>query len=271
MTTETTFTLLGTGSSGGVPRIGNDWGQCDPDNPKNRRQRCSMLVEKTGLQGTTSILIDTGPDMREQLLQANVQHLDAVLLTHSHADHIFGMDDLRQLAIRHRRRVDVFMDQQTSLRVMPAFGYCYQQAKDSSYPSICVEHRIIASQKFSIGGAGGSIEVHPFEVNHGDICALGFRFGDIAYLPDVKTIDLPESIEATLGLDILVIDALRYTTHPTHMNVEEAISYIDKVKPGKAFLTNMHNAIDYNELSAELPAGIEAAWDGLHFTTSDKN
>lgn len=268
MTSETIFTLLGTGSSGGVPRIGNDWGECDPQNPKNRRQRCSMLVEKTSPNGTTSILIDTGPDMRAQLLQANVQDLDAVLLTHSHADHIFGMDDLRQLAIKHRKRMDVYMDEPTAQRVMPAFGYCYQQAQDSSYPAICNEHRIKPSQPFTIEGDGGAISVHPFEVNHGDIQSLGFRFGDISYLPDVKTVDLPESIQATSGLEVLVLDALRYTEHPTHMNVEEAVAFIARVKPRKAYLTNMHSAIDYAQLSQQLPAGIEAAYDGLQFSVS---
>lgn len=268
MTTTTTFTLLGTGSSGGVPRIGNDWGECDPHNPKNRRQRCSMLVEKTGPHGTTGILIDTGPDMRAQLLQANVQDLNAVLLTHSHADHIFGMDDLRQLAIKHRKRIDVYMDEPTSQRVMPAFGYCYQQEKNSSYPAICNEHRIHAAQDFVIDGDGGQIAVRPFEVNHGDISSLGFKFGNIVYLPDVKTVDLPESVQATTGLDVLVLDALRFTQHPTHMNVDEALAYIEKVKPAKAYLTNMHNSIDYAKLAATLPAGIEAAYDGLQFSVT---
>lgn len=269
MTTKTIFTLLGTGSSGGVPRIGNDWGDCDPANPKNKRQRCSMLVEKIGDQGTTSILIDTGPDMRQQLLQADVQDLDAVLLTHSHADHIFGMDDLRQLAIRHRKRVDVYMDAPTAERVMPAFGYCYQQAEGSSYPAICVEHRIEATQSLTIEGAGGAISVLPFEVNHGDICALGFRIGNVAYLPDVKTVELTKSIQATEELDVLVLDALRYTKHPTHMNVDEALSYIAQVKPTKAYLTNMHNAVDYKKLLDSLPDDIEPAYDGLQIIAAE--
>ena len=270
MTNETVFTLLGTGSSGGVPRIGNDWGECDPDNPKNKRRRCSLLIEKTTDDGTTSILIDTGPDMREQLLTANVQYLDAVLLTHSHADHIFGMDDLRQLAIRYREKVNVYMDASTSERVMPAFGYCYQQEEGTSYPAICAEHRITASTSFTIKGKGGSINIMPFEVQHGDISALGFRVGDIAYLPDVKTVDLPASIQATQNLDVLVLDALRYTQHPTHMNVDEAIAYIKQVKPKQAYLTNMHNAIDFETLRSNLPPGIEPAFDGLKIRVAAK-
>ncbi|MEM7256443.1 MAG: MBL fold metallo-hydrolase [Pseudomonadota bacterium] len=263
MTSETRFTLLGTGSSGGVPRIGNDWGACNPDNPKNRRQRCAMLAQMTNQQGNTAVLIDTGPDMRSQLLQADVQHLDAVLMTHSHADHIVGMDDLRQLAIKHRERVNVYMDAATSERVMPAFGYCYQQAQGSSYPAICIEHRLVASVPVDITGAGGTITFTPFEVSHGDICALGFRVGNFAYLPDVKTVDLSESLELLQHLDVLVLDALRYTSHPTHMNVEEALAFIEQVKPQRAILTNMHNALDYDTLQAELPAGVEPAYDGM--------
>jgi phosphoribosyl 1,2-cyclic phosphate phosphodiesterase len=266
MSTETRLTLLGTGSSGGVPRIGNDWGDCDPDNPKNRRQRCAVLAEQISTNGRTSVLIDTGPDMRSQLLQANVQYLDAVLITHSHADHIVGMDDLRQLAIKHREKVNVYMDAATSARVMPAFGYCYQQAEGSSYPAICKEHRIVAGQAVEISGAGGSITFIPFEVSHGDICALGFKVGRVVYLPDVKTVDSAESLALLADLDVLVIDALRYTSHPTHMNVDEALAMIERVKPKRAILTNMHNALDYATLRAELPNSVEPAFDGLIIT-----
>jgi len=263
MTDETIFTLLGTGSSGGVPRIGNDWGACNPANSRNRRRRCSMLIERHGTDGVTTGLSDTGPDMREQLIDANVQYLDAVLLTHSHADHIFGMDDLRQLAIKHRERVNVYMDAATSERVMPAFGYCYQQSEGTSYPAICNEHRIQAQQAIQISGSGGTIELLPFEVNHGDISALGFRVGDLVYLPDVKTVDLKESINSTSNLQVLILDALRYTEHPTHMNIAEALTFIDDMKPARAILTNMHNAIDFDAISAELPNHIEAGYDGL--------
>jgi len=263
MTDETIFTLLGTGSSGGVPRIGNDWGACDPANPRNRRRRCSMLIERHSGDGVTTVLIDTGPDMREQLIDANVQYLDAVLLTHSHADHIFGMDDLRQLAIKHRERVNVYMDAATSERVMPAFGYCYQQNEGTSYPAICNEHRIKPQQIIQITGKGGTIDLMPFDVNHGDISALGFRVGDLVYLPDVKTVDVQSSIAATSNLQVLILDALRYTEHPTHMNIEEALAFIDDRKPARAILTNMHNAVDFDAISADLPAHIEAGYDGL--------
>jgi phosphoribosyl 1,2-cyclic phosphate phosphodiesterase len=267
--TNTVFTLLGTGSSGGVPRIGNDWGACDPANPRNRRLRCSMLIEKSAVSGEkTSVLIDTGPDMRQQLLASDVEYLDAVLLTHSHADHIFGLDDLRQLAIRHRQRVNVYMDETTSRVVMEPFSYCFNQAPDSSYPAICNEHRIHANVPLTISGAGGDIEITPFEVEHGDIPALGFRVGKLAYMPDVKTINKEPSRETLRGLDTLIIDALRYSSHLTHMNVDEALACIEHFAPTRAILTNMHNAIDYDTLNAELPAHIRGAYDGMKITAS---
>lgn len=223
-----------------------------------------MLIEKTGdAGGATTVLIDTGPDMRQQLLASNVEYLDAVMLTHSHADHIFGLDDLRQLAIRHRERVNVYMDAATSKVVMEPFAYCFTQAPDSSYPAICNEHRLHSGRAQTISGAGGDIALTPIEVEHGDIPALGFRIGDLAYLPDVKTINQPSSEADLQHLDILIIDSLRYTPHPTHMNVEEALDCIHQLAPRRAILTNMHNAIDYESLNAELPPHIRAGYDGM--------
>ncbi len=228
-----------------------------------------MLIEKCAASGKkTSVLIDTGPDMRQQLLASQVEYLDAVLLTHSHADHIFGLDDLRQLAIRHRKRVDVYMDESTSKVVMVPFSYCFNQAPDSSYPAICNEHRLHANTSQIISGDGGDIEIIPFEVEHGDIPALGFRVGNIAYVPDVKTIRKAKSQQALQGLDTLIIDALRYSSHPTHMNVDEALACIADVAPTQAILTNMHNAIDYETLNSELPPHIRGAYDGLKITTT---
>lgn len=229
-----------------------------------------MLIERYSEDGVTSVLIDTGPDMREQLIEANVQYLNAVMLTHSHADHIFGMDDLRQLAIKHRERVNVYMDEATSARVMPAFGYCYQQTEGTSYPAICNEHRIQPDQTILVSGAGGTVALTPFEVNHGDINALGFRIGDLVYLPDVKTVDLPASIDATKNLKILIIDALRQTEHPTHMNVTEALAFIEKTSPGAAILTNMHNSIDFDQISAQLPKHVKPGYDGLKLVVPNR-
>lgn len=263
MKNKTVFTLLGTGSSGGVPRIGNNWGACDPGNPKNRRRRCSLLVERSNSNGKTSVLIDTGPDMREQLLSARVTYLDAVLLTHSHADHITGLDDLRQLAVAHKEKVNVYLDQPTSDSVMRAFGYCFKQAKGSSYPAICNEHRITPDNPVHIEGGGGTITAMPFIVNHGDIKALGFRFDDLVYLPDVKNVTQATSMTTLKDTDTLILDALRYTSHPTHMNVNDAVAFIKQTNPVRGILTNMHVDLDYDELNKQLPDNIEPAYDGM--------
>lgn len=263
MKNKTVFTLLGTGSSGGVPRIGNNWGACDPEDPRNRRRRCSLLVERSNSDGKTSVLIDTGPDMREQLLSARVNYLDAVFLTHAHADHITGLDDLRQLAVAHKEKVNVYLDAPTTASVMRAFGYCFQQAEGSSYPAICQQHNIIPDEPIHITGDGGTITAIPFIVNHGDIKALGFRFDDLVYLPDVKTVTEASSLAALKNVDTLILDALRYSPHPTHMNVEEALAFMQQIKPARGILTDMHGELDYKELASQLPDNIEPAYDGM--------
>ena len=182
------LTVLGCGSSGGVPRVGEGWGSCDPANPKNRRLRCSVLVERFGSDGTTSVLVDTSPDLREQLIGAQVKRLDGVLLSHPHADHTHGIDDLRPLCLAMRRRLDVHMNEQTSLRVTQAFSYIFQTPDGSSYPPIATELRLTAGQLCRIEGPAGAVEAMPFDLDHGDISALGFRFGTLAYTPDVKRI-----------------------------------------------------------------------------------
>jgi phosphoribosyl 1,2-cyclic phosphate phosphodiesterase len=257
-----TFTILGCGSSGGVPRPALGWGQCDPDNPKNRRRRCSMLVERHGPDGVTQVLVDTSPDLREQLLAADVVHLDAVLFTHEHADHTHGIDDLRGLFIRARRKIDAYLDEPTSRAMHARFGYCFMTPPGSTYPPICSEHRLVPDRPAVIMGEGGPVEALPILVDHGDIPCLGFRFGNVAYSADLR--DIPEpSIAAFEGLDLWIVDALRWTQHPSHFSVAEALSWIDRLKPRRAILTNLHTDLDYAVLAAQLPANVVPAYDGM--------
>jgi phosphoribosyl 1,2-cyclic phosphate phosphodiesterase len=259
------FTILGCGSSMGVPRVALGWGDCDPNNPKNRRRRCAMLIEQANSSGhRTRVLIDCTPDCREQLLSAEVDWLDGVLITHEHADHTHGIDDLRPLFVLKRRRVDVYLDEPTSRALHARFGYCFMTPPGSEYPPILSERRLTPGKAVSIAGQGGDIAVTPVLQNHGDIPSLGFRIGNVAYSADIKS--LPEdSLPLMAGLDVWIVDALRKTPHPSHMNLAEALSWIERVKPKRAILTNLHTDMDYAALRAELPPHIEPAFDGMTF------
>jgi len=256
------LTILGCGSSGGVPRVGQGWGACDPANPKNRRRRCSLLVERFGPAGATAVLIDASPDLREQLLDAEVKRLDGVLLSHPHADHTHGIDDLRPLCLVMRRRLDVHMNELTSLIVRRAFAYIFETPEGSSYPPIANELRLRAGKLCRIAGPGGAIEAMPFDLDHGEISALGFRFGALAYTPDVKQI--PEaSLPFLEGLDLWIIDALRYRPHPSHFSLDDALHWIERMRPRRAILTNLHTDLDYETLRTSLPAHVTPAYDGM--------
>lgn len=261
------FTILGCGTSGGVPRIGNHWGACDPANPKNRRTRCSLLVRRRGEAGETAVLVDTSPDLRQQLLDAGVGWLDGVLYTHDHADHTHGIDDLRQVSFNGRRRVDVYYDETTGRQLRARFHYCFDQPPGSEYPSILKGHEIHAGQAVAIDGAGGAIEALPFRQLHGPGETMGFRVGGLAYSPDIS--DLPEaSLAALENLDVWILDALRYTPHPSHLSLEQALDWIARVKPKRALLTHMHVDLDYAALAAKLPPGVEPAYDGMVLSTA---
>jgi phosphoribosyl 1,2-cyclic phosphate phosphodiesterase len=256
------LTILGCGSSPGTPRITGDWGRCDPSNPKNRRRRAAALVERIGENGRTTVVIDTGPDFREQMIDAGVERIDAVLYTHPHADHIHGIDDLRGYVLAQRRLMDIHADRPTLARLNEAFGYCFETPPGSSYPPILRAHTIVHDRMVTIEGEGGPLAFEPLPQIHGDILSLGFRIGPIAYCPDVS--DFPEATVPKLaGLELLVIDALQYKPHPSHLSLSEALGWIERLAPRRAILTHMHIPLDYEAVRRETPDHVEPGYDGL--------
>ena len=258
----TSITILGCGSSAGVPRIGNDWGKCDPNNPRNRRRRCSALVKRSGPAGETRVLIDTSPDLREQMLSAGVEDIDAVLFTHEHADHTHGIDDLRAFFLMKRAKVDVWADDATGRMLTTRFAYCFYSPPGSDYPPILNLNPLEARTPVTFQGAGGSITALPFEVHHGSIDALGFRVGGMAYTPDIDGVP-EQSLAALEGLDLWIVDGLRRTRHPSHWSLPQTLEWIARMKPRRAVITNMHVDLDFDTLARELPAAVEPAYDGL--------
>ncbi len=256
------LTILGCGSSPGTPRITGDWGACDPSNPRNRRSRASALVERITAKGRTTVVIDTGPDFREQMIRTGVRRLDAAIFTHPHADHIHGIDDLRGYALAQRRLMDVHADKYTMERLQHGFGYCFETPPGSSYPPILKPVRIAHDVPFAIEGEGGSLTFAPLPQIHGDILSLGFRVGDIAYCPDVSDIP-PETAARLQCLDTLVIDALQYERHPSHLSLEQALGWIDRLKPKNAVLTHMHIPLDYDTVMRDTPANVVPGFDGM--------
>ena len=259
---STRFTILGSGSSGGVPRIGNDWGACDPFEPKNKRLRSSFLIEKFQGSDCTRLLIDTSPDIRQQLLAAEVGVVDAVAYTHSHADHIHGIDDLRVVYFNLKKRLPVYYDKKTGEDLFTKFRYCFEIPEDKNYVPILDGYELELEVPLSIEGAGGAIEAVPFKQRHGNAHSLGFRFGDLCYCTDVSS--FPDSALKYLeNLDVLVLDALRETPHPCHFTVDQALEVVETYKPKRAILTHLHVDLDYQTLKAKLPTHVEPAYDGM--------
>jgi phosphoribosyl 1,2-cyclic phosphate phosphodiesterase len=260
------FTILGCSSSPGVPRLNGDWGACDPSNPRNRRMRASFLIEQIAPDGgRTVVVVDTGPDFREQMIAAQVQQVDAVLYTHAHADHLHGIDDLRGYFIMQHKRIPIYADAFTMERIHQGFGYCLETPAGGSYPPIVLP-RVIETldEPIVIDGAGGRISVQAHRQEHGDIHSLGFRIGNIAYCTDVS--DFPaESVQKLSGLDVLIIDTLQYKYHPSHLSLEQALSWIEGFAPERAILTHMHTPLDYETVMRETPAHVEPGYDGLVF------
>ncbi|MGD9668221.1 MAG: MBL fold metallo-hydrolase [Hyphomicrobiaceae bacterium] len=261
------LTILGCGSSGGVPRIGAMWGKCDPSNPKNRRRRCAVLVERFGKDGgATRVLVDTPPDIREQLLDMRVTSIDGVVFTHDHADHTHGIDDLRMVAYAMKKRINVWFDAATRRSLEHRFDYCFRTPEGSSYPPILVGHDFNAGDEITVEGAGGPVRVEAVGQVHGDIGSLGLRFGPVAYSPDVS--DLSAQAEERLqGLDVWIVDALRHTPHPSHFSVKDAVSWIERLTVKRGVLTHMTGDLDYAALKRDLPPNVEPAFDGMeiHF------
>ncbi|HTI65956.1 MAG TPA: MBL fold metallo-hydrolase [Caulobacteraceae bacterium] len=260
------FTILGCGSSGGVPRADGDWGDCDPAESRNRRSRCSLLVRRPGVSAdeATTVLVDTAPDLRLQAVAAGVKRVDAVLYTHDHADQVGGIDDLRAFYLRNRVRTPCYMDAFTQAQMLQRYGYAFETR--GGYPAICdplplPPHGV----GWSIEGPSGPVPVLGFDQDHGEIRSVGFRFGPVAYSSDV--VGLPEASYAALaGVEVWIVDALRDRPHPTHAHVEMTLGWIERVRPARAILTNLHVDLDYNALKARLPAGVEPAYDGMRFS-----
>ena len=262
------FTILGCGSSGGVPRADGDWGVCDPSEPRNRRSRCSLAVRrKGGPDGAddTTLMIDTSPDLRYQTAAAGMKRLDAVLYTHDHADQTHGIDDLRVFFLTSRRRTPCYMDAATRETLMARFGYIFESR--TGYPAICDAHDLPPhGQAWGVDGPSGAIPIVTFDQDHGGVRSVGYRIGPLGYCSDV--VDLPpDAMAALAGVEVFVVDALRYRPHPTHAHLERALSWIEALKPKRGVLTNMHHDLDYAALSAQLPQGVEAAYDGMVIET----
>jgi phosphoribosyl 1,2-cyclic phosphate phosphodiesterase len=256
------LTILGCGSSGGVPRVGQGWGACNPENPRNRRRRCSALIERVSGDGVTRVLVDTSPDLRDQLLDVGAPRLDGVIMTHDHADHTHGLDDLRPLVMHMRQRIDIHADALTAETLQYRFRYCFQSLEGSDYPPILNLRVFDPGGTLTIEGAGGAITVAPFLVRHGKTDALGLRINGLAYTPDLNDI-YAESLPLLEDLDVWIVDALRITPHPTHFSLSEALAWIDRIRPRRAVLTNLHTDLDYDALTATTPSHVEPAFDGM--------
>ena len=263
------FTILGCGSSGGVPRIDGNWGACNPDNPRNRRKRCAGLIQQFGRAGATRLLIDTPPDLHQSLLAAKVPAIDGVLFTHDHADHTHGIDDLRAFALNAGARLPVYFDATTAALLTRRFDYCFRPNASGTYPAILKPHELTPLTPVTLGGRGGLVTATPYLQKHGEGETLGFRVGDLAYSPDVS--DIPEDTLPHLqGLDVWVVDALRPTPHPGQFSVSQALAWIERIKPKRAVLTHLHIDLDYDALKRKLPSHVEPAYDGMEIALDHK-
>ena len=249
------ITMLGCGPSMGVPSIGPDWGACDANDPRNRRRRTSILIESRG----RVVLVDASPDLRAQLLDAEVNRLDALILTHAHADHLHGIDDLRAVNRAMQKAIDLYLDAKTLTEIERRFGYVFEPAvgdRVQFYKPTLVPH-LIEGPFAAVG-----MQIVPFIQDHGFSTTLGLRIAPFGYSTDVTELD-DAAFAALAGIELWVVDCLRYESHPTHSHLEKTLSWIERVKPKRAVLTHMDRQLDYRELAAQLPPGVEPGYDGL--------
>lgn len=257
-------TVLGCGGSGGVPLAGTvpggNWGRCNPRNPKNRRRRVSIHVGT----GETSVLVDASPDLRAQLLDNRITRIDAVLFTHGHGDHCHGIDDLRFMVYAQGGPIDAYMDAQTQAQLTLRFDYAFASSHDpkSLYPSLLTDH--VIDGPFRIGDLG----ITPFVQGHGPDTTLGYRLGPVAYSTDVVSLD-DDAFRALDGVHLWIVDCLRFEPHPTHAHLDLTLEWVERVRPARAILTHMNHAVDYDELAARCPPGVEPAYDGMTIELPD--
>lgn len=246
--------ILGSGTSSGVPRIGNDWGDCDPTEPRNRRTRASILVEHEGAR----VLVDTSPDMRQQLLDAGVGRVDAVIWTHDHADHCHGLDDLRQIFHATGRPVRGLARPETLEALETRFAYAF--AGRAGYPPVVAAEPLPSQVSF------GTLTVKTIDQPHGNIMSAGLRFAvggkSIGYATDFHDLT-PAMARFYAGVDLWIVDALRRKPHPSHPTVDDVLGWVDALRPRRTVLIHMDQSMDYRSLRATLPAGVEPGYDGL--------
>lgn len=250
-------TILGCGGSGGVPTLDHGWGKCDPTNPRNRRSRPSILVE----EGESRVLVDTSPDLREQLLRVGVKRLDAVLFTHSHADHLHGVDDLRPINRAMGQPLDAYASAETLDTMQRRFGYVLEPLPPDAtgyFRPVLVPHKIGHGSEFAVG----DIPIVAYEQDHGYCDSMGFRFGPIAYSSDA--VELSEDVfDLVKGVEVWIIGTLLDVPHPTHADVDKALGWLKRAGAKRGVLTHLSARLDYAVLAARLPEGVEPAYDGM--------